>query len=194
MKRAALGIRAHSGWGALVVLTRGASGFEVIERRRVAIAEARMAGGDQPYHFAKTLSLEKAERHVAACEAASERLAFTALEEIETELRSRDYVVAGCAILLASGGALTSLTKSLPKILGSHPLMHTAEGDFFRRAFWRASERLGIKVTGIRERDLKERAAALREEIAALGKSLGPPWTSDQKNATLAAMEVLGPL
>jgi hypothetical protein len=49
---------------------------------------------------------------------------------------------------------------------------------------------LGIRVTGIRERDLGERSA-LQSEIASLGKTVGPPWTQDQKMAAQAAMTVL---
>jgi hypothetical protein len=104
-------------------------------------------------------------------------------------------VIGHCAILLAAGSNL----PALPKILAAHPLIHTAEGEFFRQSFRRAGELLGMEVTGIRERDLDQRARAafgtkidsVKREIAGLGSSLGPPWTSDQKNACLAALLVL---
>jgi hypothetical protein len=94
--------------------------------------------------------------------------------------------IACAAVLLASGRPL----PSLPNILASHALIHTAEGEFFRQIVRQACERLGIRVTGIRERDLAE-CSALQVEIAKLGKIVGPPWTQDQKTAALAAMLVL---
>jgi len=195
MKRAAIGIRAHSGWGALVVVTGSPAKVEVIDRRRIVIADPAREGAKQPYHFAQGQSLQEAERHIAECAAVSERLAFESLAAIVGELKRYKYVAAGCAILLASGRSL----PSLPQILASHSLIHTAEGEFFRRAFWKAGERLRIEVTGMRERDLDESGAAVfgsrarevRQEIASLGATVGPPWTADQKCATFAALLIL---
>ena len=195
MKHAAIGIRAHSGWAAVVVVSGSSGAIEVVDRRRIAINEPNVAGAIQPYHFAQEMKLVKAEAYLTKCAAASEALAVAGLDEMIRELRRREFVAENCALLLASGRAL----PSLPQILASHPLIHTAEGEFFRQAFWKACERLDIQVTGIRERDLDEqaeaafgsRAAPLRAEIAALGKSVGPPWTTDQKTASLAALLVL---
>jgi hypothetical protein len=195
MKRAAIGIRAHSGWGALVVVSGSPATVNVIYRGRIAITDPNTAGANQPYHFARRQKLPEAERYLADCATASERLALEALGEIVKELQRREYVAVSCAILLASGRSLPSLSQ----ILASHSLIHAAEGEFFRRAFWKASERLEIQVTGIREREIDGRAEAvfgnrttqLRREIAALGVSLGPPWTADQKTASLAALLLL---
>jgi|SRR5882724_10277126 len=186
MKRAAIGIRAHSGWGAVVAVSSSDAGIEVIDRRRIAITDPNVAGANQPYHFAQGQKLADAEAYLAECASVSERLAVEGLGEVVKELRRREHVAVGCAILLASGRALPSLAK----ILESHPLIHTAEGEFFRQAFWKACDRLEIPVTAIRERDL-DGSAELRSKIAALGKSVGPPWTTDQKTASLAAMLVL---
>ena len=195
MKRAAIGVRVHSGWGALVVVS-GKPGAEVIvERRRVVITESQMAGTSQPYHFAERLEIEEAERHVAKCAATSARLALTALRELLQQLDKREYRVVGSCILLSSGRPLPHLEK----ILASHALIHTAEGEFFRKTFRDAFEQLEIPVTGIRERDLREHAkikfgkatAKLAERIAGVGRSLGPPWTTDQKTSALAAFLVL---
>src|SRR6267143_6650973 len=111
MKRAAIGIRAHSGWGALVVVSGSPSTVDVIDRRRIAITDPNIAGASQPYHFAQGQKLPKAERYLADCAAVSERLAFEALGEIVKELKRRDYVAVGCAILLASGRSLPSLSQ-----------------------------------------------------------------------------------
>ncbi|MGB6941277.1 MAG: hypothetical protein WBE37_02620 [Bryobacteraceae bacterium] len=103
-------------------------------------------------------------------------LAWDALGETIEEARSRKKIVTTCAILLAAGRSL----PELPKILASHPLIHTAEGEFFRQSFRSAGERLKLQVTGIRERDLDEHALekfggaadSVKREIAGLGSSL----------------------
>jgi hypothetical protein len=195
MKRAAIGLRVHSGWGALVAVSGEPGAVEVIDRRRIVITDPKIPGAKQPYHFAEKLALQAAEKYLANCAAVSERLALAALRDIIRELRDRDYRVVGSAILLASGRPLPALSE----ILNSHALIHTAEGEFFRRIFRGACERLKIRVKGFRERELEERAktvfgraaAPLRRKIAKLGKSLGPPWTQDQKTAALAARMVL---
>jgi hypothetical protein len=195
MKHAAIGIRTHSGWGAIVAVTNSAGKVEVIDRRRVAITAPGAAGTKQPYHFAENLALPEAETFVGTCFAASERLALSALRQLLGELHDRHYRIVGSAVLLASGRPLPPLAK----ILASHALIHAAEGEFFRRAFWKACESLDLAVTGLRERDLDEcsRAAfgragpGIRQQISTLGRVLGPPWTQDQKVATLAALLVL---
>lgn len=195
IRRAAIGIRAHSGWGAVVVLSDNLAPLDLIERRRVEVIDPQTRGAKQPYHFAETLDLPDAEKHLADCAATAERLAHKALGAILSDARKRDLVVTGCALLLASGREL----PPLPQILKSHALIHTAEGEFFRRAFRNAIERLKIPLVGIRERDLNvradalfgDRAAALQHAIAELGKSVGPPWTADQKAASLGALLAL---
>jgi hypothetical protein len=195
MTPAAIGIRAHSGWGALVVVAGSPGAIEIIHRRKIVITAPDIKGASQPYHFAKDQSLPAAERYLAECAAASERLAWEALRDTLLEAKRRDKVVGCCAILLAAGRC----QPELPKILASHPLIHTAEGEFFRQSFRRAGERLNMQVTGIRERELDECSRkvfgaagdSLQREIAGLGNSLGPPWTADQKNACLAALLVL---
>src|SRR5438067_2289475 len=57
MKAVAIGIRMHSGWGALVAVSTSAGSVEVVERRRVVIATPGTPGAKQPYHFAENLDL-----------------------------------------------------------------------------------------------------------------------------------------
>jgi hypothetical protein len=195
MKEAAFAIRVHSGWGALVAVAGNPVAPEVLKRSRITIVDRKAAGAAQPYHFAQGQSLPAAERHLAQCAASSERLAFEGLREAVAEIGRGGPAVAGCAILMAAGRGLPELSK----ILASHPMIHTAEGEFFRQAFWRAAERLDIPVTGFRERDLEQQAQSVLGKaadqagrtIANLGKVMGPPWTADQKMATLAALLLL---
>jgi hypothetical protein len=194
MKRAAIGVRTHSGWGALVAVSFESGVVEVIDRRRIAIT-ARMAGAKQPYHHAERLGIQKAERFLADCFAATEKLASAALQQVIAELNVRDYCTGGCAVVLAAGRPLPVLSK----VLASHALIHAAEGEFFRDVVRRACAGLGVSVVGLRERDLEQSARTafgsgaprIRRRIDTLGRSLGPPWTQDQKAAALAALVAL---
>jgi hypothetical protein len=168
----------------------------VVDRRRVVMIEQAMEGAKQPYHFAETLSLEEAERHIQKCAAVSQRLALKAIGEVLDAVSARKYRVVGCGMLLASGRAL----PPLPNILASHALVHTAEGEFFRKIVREACEHCGVRVVSFRERELDDRAnstfgkavARVRERISSLGKTVGSPWTQDEKTAALAALMVVG--
>jgi hypothetical protein len=187
MKSAALGFRMHSGWGVLVAVSGDSHSVEILDRKRIVVTDSGVAGANQPYHYAAGLKLSASESHIANCAAISERMALAAIEEVVWELETRDYRIAGAALLLASGRPLPSLSK----ILASHPLIHTAEGEFFRNSI-----RLRISVEAIRERDVEERvkavfgnrASRVQHSVAAAGRSIGPPWTKDHKAAALAAL------
>src|SRR5215469_926805 len=193
MKECAIGIRVHSGWGALVAVAGDPGAPEVIERRRVEIIDRKKPGAMQPYHFARDLERVAAEEFISQSAAASSKLAAIAISEIADHLRARK-VCAG-AILLGSWNPLPPLEK----ILASHAMIHTAEGQFFRKCFGEAYATLHIPIYGIREAELDERAKAVlgkhyghvKKAIAGMGKTLGPPWTTDQKAAALAAAIVL---
>lgn len=193
-KRAAIGIQMHSGWGVLVAVV-SADSIEVLERRRIVVIDPATPGANQPYHHASLIeNLEETERYLANCAETSEQRATAAVEEAVRGLSGRGYRIVGAAILEAAGRPL----PPLPQILAAHPLIHTAEGEFFWRIARKACERLNIPVTSIRRRDLEEQAritfgrAATRVQrsITTLGKSIGPPWTADHKAAALAALTV----
>jgi hypothetical protein len=195
MQRSAIGIRVHSGWGALVAVAGKGASVEVIDRRRVEIIDPRAPGAAQPFHFAERLEINKAQEHVMRCAVASKSLALGALRQVASQLHGQGYNVAGVAILLSSGRPLPVFEK----ILAAHALIHAAEGEFFRQAFRDAAEALKIRVRGIRERELEWEAKAvlgkaapgIQKKVAGFGRVLGPPWTADQKLAALAAAIVL---
>lgn len=194
MKPAAIGVRMHSGWGALVAMCNEGV-LEVVDRRRIVIAEASIPGSKQPYHYAENLDLKRAEEYIARCSVASGKLASGAIREILSQLQQNAYGVERSAILTGSGRPLPSLQN----VLASHALIHTAEGEFFRMAVRKACEDSGVTVTPLRERELKERAAKafgkrvnqINERISNFGKHLGAPWTQDEKLAALAATLIL---
>jgi hypothetical protein len=195
MKRAALGFSMHSGWGVLVAVSGEPASLDLLDRRRIVTTDPRLPGASQPYHHAATLELPGAEQYLARCAAVSQQLASAAIDAVAGQLHARGFRIAGSAVLLASGRPLPPLAG----ILASHPLIHTAEGEFFRNTVRQACEHSKIPVTAIRERDLEERAksefgnaaARLQRAILALGRLAGPPWTRDHKTAALAAALIL---
>jgi hypothetical protein len=191
MKMAAMGVRMHSGWGALVVVSNDDRRVNVLARQRIEVIDEKAGGTRQPYHRAKNLALNEAEKYLARCAAESERLATGSILGLTEDLQKRGYRLANCVVLTASGRGLPPLAG----ILAAHPLIHTAEGQFFRNVICSACEGLRLKVLRVRERGVESAAkaalgrsaATVMKQIANAGKSLGSPWTQDHKKAALAA-------
>lgn len=187
---AAIGLRAHSGWAAMVAVSGGAA----ILRRRIEITGLGL-GAKQPYHAAEGMSLPQAEAFLKRTEKIAVEMAAAELKGVVATLALEGYRVAGAAVLLGSGKPLPETAK----ILAAHPLIHTAEGVFFREVLRRACERSGMAVTEIREREVVERCAEtlgiplveLPARLSAMGKKLGAPWTQDEKLSAAAALMIV---
>ena len=196
MNPAAIGVSVHSGWGAVVAIAGERGTEEILLRRRVVIIDSKIAGSAQPYHYVAKKEIHAAEKHLTRCASISERLAFESLAQLATELAQLGLAPKAAAILLSSARPLPDLRA----ILASHALIHTAEGEFFRQAFRSAFNKLRIPVAGIRANDLDDcavkafgrAASAIQKRIDGMGRSLGPPWTKDEKTAALAAAIALG--
>lgn len=178
-KRSALGFRAHSGWAAAILLSED---LDVMARDRIMLCDPRIEGSKQPFHHAEPMTFAKAEAFIARCTASTDALARDALEKFDGE-------IAGVCILTASGRPLPDLRG----ILASHAAIHAAEGEFYRDALARACEAAKLKVNRLKERDAMVWAASrlgesvVKAKLAVLGKTLGPPWSADEKLATLGA-------
>src|ERR1700735_5812445 len=81
MKPAALGFRMHSGWGVLVAVRGDADWVEVVDRKRIVVADSP-SGANQPYHQAARLRVQESETHMATCAVASAQLASAAIERV----------------------------------------------------------------------------------------------------------------
>lgn len=190
----ALGFRAHSGWAMLVAVS-GRPGSSVppsvLLRRRVELADPKMAGSIQPYHAVRKLPVAQAQEHLERCTAAGRRLASEAVSRVLEDLRKQGYRVDTAGLLVSSARPL----PELPAILASHPLLHTAEGEMFRQMLADAGAQCGLAITRIKERELLESFAArfrftpvkILRMLADLGRGLPPPWRQDEKYAALAA-------
>ena len=190
-QRAAIGIKTHSGWAALVAVEGTFPTPKILARQRIELIETN-DGASQPYHHAKQLKFAEAKEYLDRTAAISRRLAKNALQQAAARLHERNYELTGCGILLASGRPLPSLEE----ILASHPLMHAAEGEFFRAAVRDACRELNIPDTGVKEKEIFDKSSSkfgvevsvIKAQLTILGRSVGSPWTGDQKQAALAAL------
>ncbi len=193
--RAAMGLRVHSGWAALVCVAGAAGKPVVIDRRRIVIFDARIRGSKQPFHAAEMLELKEAAAHVARCKASTWKMAREEFGAVVKEMRAQGHAVMGCGLLLASGRPVGTLAEAL----ASHPMLHTAEGHFYREALCEASEHFAVPVRGVREKELFARATEtlrlsegdLRRRVAEMGKAVGAPWSQDEKLAAIVAWMVM---
>jgi hypothetical protein len=191
IKRAALGFRAHSGWTALVAVRLEKGAPVVLARQRVHLVETFTYEFRQPYHTAGKMLLGQARDFIERVRDEARRLAHRAIYELQSDLQKQGMNLTHCGLLLASGKPLPNLEK----ILSSHALIHTADGELFREAILHASGRCGLQATCIREREILECAgeafrfkpADLMRHVTELGRVLGSPWSQDEKFATLAA-------
>lgn len=191
MKSAAIGFRAHSGWTSLVAVALGDGVPIVLSRRRVHLVETFTYTFRQPYHTAGKMPLGDGRLFISRVESEARRLAHRAIRESQKFLLAQGYEVTHSGLLLASGRPL----PVLPKILASHALIHSADGELFRRALLHASSRCDLAQASVAERKLLALASeilrikpiALTRRIADLGRGLGPPWSQDEKFASLIA-------
>ena len=189
-------MKAHSGWAALVVLGARTGELQVVDRCRMELVEKDEASwAKQPYHAAERLNAGDARDLVRRGIEAARRIAVREMQAAVNRTREAGHEVAACAVLVVD----PLPDWSVDEILAVHLRMHKAEGVLFRDALARAAMACSLRLLGIPEKQLDEHAEralatsvnGLRKTIASLGKSVGPPWGRDQKDASLAAMIAL---
>jgi hypothetical protein len=194
--RVAFGLKAHSGWAALVVLGAGGAGYRVVDRRRIELVDAETARwAAQPYHAAQGREPDQARDIVNRGIEAARRAAVREMQAAMERSRPLNHEIVACAVVMPE----PMPNWSPEQILSVHFRMHKAEGVLFPDALARAALACGLPLAVAREKTLLEEAekalASTRSDlmttIAALGKAAGPPWGKDQKCAALAAMIAL---
>jgi hypothetical protein len=161
--RAAIGFSVHTGWAAAVAL--GGPKATLLARERVVLADSDY--GRFVYHAAQETpafarQMVKESRQVA------ERRGTRALRDLVAALDGHRVVAV----------VLPPAKRELPpldKILASHSLVHSAEGELFRSALVKAAGRAGLAVV--------ELAPAALPALAVDG----PPWGKDQRTAAALA-------
>jgi hypothetical protein len=191
MKTAAVGFRVHSGWTSLIAVALEKNRPIILLRQRPHLVATFSYGYRQPYHTAEKMTLDEARTFLEQQRVEARTLALSAIRSAQTEVAQQGYNLTHAALLLASGRPL----PELPKILASHSIIHTADGEFFREAILHACKRMKLAMNPIKERELlatasatlRRKPAALTKFLTNLGKPLGSPWTTDEKFAALAA-------
>ena len=195
-RQAALGFRVHSGWAAAVAVCLEKGGPVVLSRQRVHLVETFTYEFRQPYHTAKKMPPDEGGEFISRMQEEARRLAYRAICEVQSDLQKQGLKLTRCGLLLASGKPLPELDK----ILASHALIHTADGELFREAILHASARCGLRDFRVKERELldlagrafRRKPADIMRRVTELGRSLGSPWSQDEKFATMAAWLGLG--
>src|SRR5262245_23604157 len=191
----AIGLRAHSGWAAMVALAESPGKLAIVDRRRINLADPEVFGFPQPYPAAEKAPTAKARQLVVACVVASRRLAEDGIRSAVEDLHLQGLKVVACGILGGSGRVLPELEA----ILASHALLHTAEGEMFREALRHGATHCRLAMGALKERNAYAEAAEtlvippseIRSRIQTLGAAIGPPWREDQKLAAVAAWVAL---
>jgi hypothetical protein len=195
LRPAAVGFRAHSGWAAAIALAGPLAAPEVVARRRVLLAAEGDGVAKQPFHAAEELEYAAAERLIRRCTADSARRAHKALAALRAALVADGLDLVACAVL----GKATRPLPPLRAILGSHALIHAAEGELFREVLREAARATDVTLVEVGERDAlgacvratRQPEGALTARLGSIGKALGPPWQQDHKLAALAAWSAL---
>ena len=180
---AVLGFRPHTYWAAAVALAGEPDGPQVIERRKIVFA----AGGERfVYHQVAEMDASAAAARIAKVRSATVASAAHGIAELTAAVGEAGFTV-GLAVVPA-GRARTAPTFADIAI-------HAAEGDFYRDVVAQACGGLGLDVSRLPERDLLLEASrslgvhaiTLESRLKMMGHALGPPWSEDQRLATLAA-------
>jgi hypothetical protein len=189
----AFGFKAHSGWAALVAAGWRNGDAMILDRRRIELVEEAWA--KQPYHAAEDLPPDAAEALVRRGVQAARRIALWEMRAAVAREQKRQNDVTACGVLVNN----PMPGWSTGEILAVHFRMHKAEGVLFRDALVRAAGGCRLRVAEIPEKQLLQEAERalgkpakeLANTLAALGRSAGPPWGKDQKDAALAALIAL---
>lgn len=188
--KVAFGLKAHSGWAALVVVGKQRDELVVVDRRRIELVDKAWA--KQPYHAAEGLESRVASDLVKRGTESAHRFALDEIKAAIKRERNRKNEIAGCAVVV--GTPMPDWTTD--EILAVHFRMHKAEGVLFQNALVRASEKCKLNTLPVLEKEMLVQATSqlgekVVNQIPGLGKAVGPPWGKDQKDAALVALMVL---
>ena len=192
----AFGLKAHSGWAALVVIGDNDGEICVVDRRRVGLVdEANRAWAGAPFHAADGMAAAPARKLVERAIVEARSCALRKMRSAIERATDGGHQIVACAVLTPA----PMPGWSIEEIRAVHFRMHKAEGVMFPDALSRAAESCGLRLLPVAEKELHahaEKVLALPvsetlRRITLLGKAVGPPWGADQKSATLAAMIAL---
>ena len=145
--------------------------------------------------MAEGLAPDAARQSVMRSIAGAHRLAEVGIRAAAQRLSDAGHQLVGCAVLVGPG--MPNWTSD--EILAVHVRMHKAEGELFRDVLVEGARACALRLTTLPEKSaavdaalrLGVTTAQLSAKIAVLGRSAGPPWTKDQKEAATGALVAL---
>jgi hypothetical protein len=146
----------------------------------------------EPYHAAVALPLDEVPSFIKSVEETAAAAVVAAVRGFVSSL--------GPVAAVGVVGGNRKLPSDLRQILAKHARWHEAERDLYERAVIDGATRAGLPVTTLAATaKLFDEASgvlgvALAPSLAALGKSIGPPWSKDHKEAAAAALVALNAL
>src|ERR1044072_3556834 len=112
MMKVAFGLKAHSGWAALIVIGKADGDFSVVDRRRIELVNDEWA--KQPYHAAENLKPAAARNTV---QRGIEQANQTAVREMRAAIKreqARGNEVTACAVLVGNSMPDSRVEKRIP--------------------------------------------------------------------------------
>jgi len=187
-----IGLRAKTGRAIAVVLGGSLESPIVLRKTELKLSDPRMPATAQPYHEVMDLPWAQSQREVRQYAATIERTAKKALAKVIDEQQSNKRKIVGVGIVGAPD-------RDLARIGNPHIRAHAAEGILFRHVLDLAAESNGLKWQIFSDRKFDELMAGqlgakhsqVRRTLSELGRSVPPPWRSDEKQAAMAAWMML---
>ena len=180
----AAGFRIKTGKAIVIAVETTDAAPKIIDRREIALSDPNVEESFQPYHAGLDAGGEEAPVVIRACTAVM-AASGTSFQQWLDELPTAPVRI----------GIVVNNLNDPTRIGNDHIRAHALEGKLFYEALEAAAGNASIESLVVIERDAWADAAAsigtsekaLRETVAATGKSLGPPWRADEKSAYLAA-------
>lgn len=188
----ALGLRAKTGRAIAVVVGGPSQSPSVLAKLELRLVDAKNAATYQPYHEVMELPWEEAQKAARKTERLIEKVAQRNLAALIGKLKAE-------ALTVKAVGIVGAKDRELSRIGNSHIRAHAAEGVLFRRVLDLAAENNGLPFRDFPEREFEQilkselgaQADQLKASLGQLGRSLPPPWRSDEKAAAAAAWMML---
>ena len=175
---------------AIVVAIGGSAASPVIAHREV-VSLLDDVTRQEPYHVAAALPLDEAPSVIRSVAEAATEGAVIALQRLMDSLAT-----------VAATGVVGGDRKlpELSRILQKHALLHAAERALYEQAIVDGATRLGVPVTTVPATGSlfsdasKALGVDVESSLAAVVKTIGPPWKKDDREAAAAALVALDAL
>jgi hypothetical protein len=184
----AIGFRVKTGRATAVLVAGPASAPRVIARKSLQLWDPAIPESHQPWHADFELPPEESARVVPMALKAVERVALTALRELVDEVRTAQGSIVGIALVAGS-------STDPESIHNPHMRAHAREGQLFPQALADAAKALRIPALTLVESEVFTRASAklrkspdaIKLAVTEMGRTVGKPWSAEEKAAAAAA-------